>query len=98
MLLRRARRGLGRARQIERDGRALADFGLDADIAAGLAGEAENLAEAEPGALADGLGGEEGFENAVHDFAGHAVARIADADADIVSAHEFSHFAIGERD
>ena len=41
------------------------DLALDADFAAGLMREAENLAEAEAGALADGLGGEEGLEGAV---------------------------------
>ena len=61
----RTRRGGLGARQIERDGRALADLALDPDLAARLVGEAEDLAEAEAGALADRLGGEEGLERAL---------------------------------
>ena len=61
------RGGLG-ARQIDRDGGALADLAFDPDLAARLVGEAEDLAEAEAGALADRLGGEEGLERAVEHF------------------------------
>ena len=60
------RRGLG-ARQIDRDGGAAAELAFDPDLAARLVGEAENLAEAQAGALADRLGGEERLERAVED-------------------------------
>ena len=53
------------ARQIDRDRRALAELAFDPDFAARLVGEAENLAEAEAGALADRLGREEGLERAL---------------------------------
>ena len=77
--------GVG-ARQIDRDGRALAERAMSiADLAARLVGEAENLAEAEAGALADRLGGEEGLEHALEMLGRHAAAGVGDADADIVA-------------
>ena len=85
------RRGLG-ARQIDRHGRALADLALDADFAVRLVGEAEDLAEAEAGALADRLGGEEGLERALAHFGGHAAAGVGDRDADIFAGADVADF------
>ena len=86
---RRAHRGLlrrrGRAGQVDGDGGALAQFRRDGDIAAGLAREAEDLRKAEPGALADRLGGEEGLEHAVEMLGRDAAAGVGDADADIIA-------------
>ena len=52
------------ARQQQGDGGALAGRAFDRDVAARLGGEAIDLAEAEAGALARLLGGEEGLEDA----------------------------------
>src|ERR1700738_4712124 len=52
------------ARQIQRENAALAQFTRHHHFAAGLPGEPEHLRQAEPGALADLLGGEEWFEDA----------------------------------
>ena len=46
-------------------------------------GEAEDLAEAEAGALADRLGGEERLERAFPDFLGHAAAGVGDRKLEI---------------
>src|SRR5207237_2266391 len=78
------RGGLG-ARQIDRHGRASADLALDADFAARLMGKAEDLAEAEAGALAHRLGGEKGLECALPDFRRHAAAGVGYADPDIIA-------------
>ena len=57
-------------RQVEGEGRALARAANSTvDRAADLLGEAEHLAEAEPGSFAEALGGEEGLEHALHHFA-----------------------------
>ena len=50
------------ARQVELDRRALAELAVDLGMALGLAGEAVDHREAQPRALADRLGGEEGLE------------------------------------
>ena len=58
--------GIGRhrgLRQIDRERRALAGRAYDLDVAVGLLGKAERLAEAEAGSLADFLGGEERLED-----------------------------------
>ena len=51
------------ARHIDRDGGAAADFARDRDRAAGLLREAIDLRQAEPGAFAGRLGGEERLED-----------------------------------
>ena len=61
--------------QHQRDRRALAGARGDLGAAAGLSGEAVDLRQAEPGALADLLGGEEGLERAVDHVGGHAARR-----------------------
>src|SRR6478735_8731747 len=59
--IRRLRRN-ARARQQYAHGRALVRLAFDHRDAAGLAREAVDLAQAEPGAFADRLGGEERIE------------------------------------
>ena len=85
-------------RQIDRDGRAFAELAFDADLAAGLVGEAEDLAEAEAGALADRLGREEGLERALHDFGGHSAAGVGDADPHIFAGADVADLVGGEGD
>ena len=72
-----------RARQEDLHGRALAAPALDTHAAVRLLGEAEDLAEAEPSALADLLGGEERLESLGADLVAHAVAGVADGDDDV---------------
>ena len=91
-------RGDEEARQIERHPRPFAGLGLDDGVAAGLAGEAEDLGEAEPGALAHRLGGEEGLEHPVEILGRDAGAVVLDADPDIVAAGQIVGLAVRERD
>src|SRR3546814_19769249 len=56
-----------RTRQVEPHGGAVADLAVDLHVAAGLLGKAVDHAEAEAGAVALALGGEEGLENLVED-------------------------------
>ena len=65
------------ARQAEMHRRAPADRAVDADEAVGLAGEAVELAQPQAGALADRLGGEEGFEDAGQHVRRHAAPAVA---------------------
>ncbi len=60
----RCRRGGRGAREMQHDGRPLAQPAVDARAAAELLGDAVDHAEAEPAALADLLGGEERLEGA----------------------------------
>ena len=76
-------RGLFRARKVDGNGRSPANLAFDPDLAAGLVGKAEDLAEAETSALADRLGGEEGLERAVEHSRGHPAAGVGDADLHI---------------
>ena len=91
------RRGLG-ARQVDRHSGAFADLAFDPDFAAGLVGEAEDLAEAEAGALADRLGGEEGLERALEHVGRHAAAGVGDADLDIIAGADVADLVGGEGD
>ena len=91
----RRRGGIG-ARQIDRNGGPASDLALDADLAARLVGEAENLAEAEAGALAHRLGGEERLERAVEHFGRHPAAGVGDADPDIVAGADVADLVGGE--
>ena len=61
------------ARQVDLDRRALPDLAVDLHVAAGLLDEAEDLAEAQAGALADLLGGEERIERPRRDLGGMPV-------------------------
>ncbi len=70
--------GSDMARQEDAEGRALADARIDEDEAAGLLDDAVDHGEAEPGALADLLGGEEGLEDLVDDLRRDAGAGVLD--------------------
>ena len=87
--------GLG-ARQIDGNGRAAADLALDADLAARLVGETEDLAEAEAGPLADRLGGEEGLEGALAHVRRHSAAGVGDADLHIFAGAHVADFVRGD--
>ena len=69
----------------EADGGAAAGQAVDGDVAAGLPGEAVDHAEAHAAALADGLRGEEGLEDAGEEVGGDALAAVADADDDVAA-------------
>ena len=73
----------GHARQIQREGTALAQFAGDDHFAAGLLCKTEHLRQAEPGALADLLGGEEGFKNTPEPVLRDSDAGILDGNGDI---------------
>ena len=60
-------------------------FGAYLHRAAGLLRKSVDHAEAEAGALADLLGGEERLEGAAGDFGGHAAAGIGHGDHDVVA-------------
>ena len=75
-----------------------ADLALDPDLAARLVREAEDLAEAEAGALADRLGREEGLERALEHLGGHAAAGVGDADPDIIAGADVADLVGRERD
>ena len=62
----------------------LVGFGVDIDETAGLLDDAVDRGEAEAGALADFLGGEERLEDLVDDVGGNAGAGVADVDPHIV--------------
>src|SRR5439155_10218662 len=84
------------ARQIDRNGGAAADLAFDADLASRLMGEAENLTEAEARALADRLGGEEGFERMLYHFGSHSAAGVGDADLHIIAGANVADLVGGE--
>ena len=76
---------------------AAADLAFDPDLAARLVGEAEDLAEAEAGALADRLGGEERLERAVEHLRRHPAAGVGDADLHIFAGADVADLVGGER-
>ena len=80
------RASLGDARQIQRELAAFADLAVHHHLAAGLLCETEHLRQAEPGALADFLGGEERLEDALELVLRNAGAGILDRN---------SHIAVG---
>src|SRR3546814_17050949 len=61
---------------------------MDAHVAARLFDEAIDLAEAEPGPLADFLGREERLEGAGGHLLGHAVAGVGDGDDDVAAGRD----------
>ena len=71
--------------KIQGEGGSPPRLALDQDVAPGLFGEPEHLAETQPGALADALGGVEGLEDAIQLVGGDAMAGIADGDGDEVA-------------
>src|SRR5690606_37453860 len=66
--------------EAQREARALADLALHLERPAGGGDDAVDHHEAEPGALADRPGGEEGLEDAVEVLLGDALARVLDHD------------------
>src|SRR5512140_2739444 len=78
------------AGQIEAHRRALADLGIDADLAAGLAHEAVDHGEAEAGTLAHGLGGEERIEGALDYVGRHAGTGVGDTERNILPGFEIA--------
>jgi hypothetical protein len=62
--------------------------GVDDSVTTGGAGEAVDLAEPQAGAVAEILGGEEGFERAGSDVRGHAGAVIGDRDDGVVAGRQ----------
>ena len=72
----------------ELDRGAFAGPALDARGAARLARHSIDHRQAEPGSLADFLGGEEGLERALDDFGRHAGSGVADGELDIVAVLE----------
>ena len=75
-------------RQVDLDRRADARFGIDLHVAAGLPDKTVDLAQAEAGALADFLGGEEGIEGLGDDLLGHADAVVAHRDLNILPGRD----------
>ena len=84
------------SRQQQRHGGAAARGRDDIDIAAGLLDEAVDLAEAEPGAAPDLLGGEERLERLGRDRRIHPGAGVAHRDADIAAWHQIPVFPAGQ--
>ena len=79
------RLGLGHmARQENAEDRALADLGIAEDEAAGLLDDAVDHRQAEAGALADFLGGEERLEDLLHHVGRDAGAGVLDLDQHVV--------------
>ena len=74
-----------RARQVDRDGGALAERAGDLHGAAGLMREAVHLRQSKAGALADRLRGEERVEHIGDDVRRDADAVVADGDGDILA-------------
>ena len=75
-------------------------FGADLHRAAGLLGESVDHAEAEAGALAHLLGGEERLEGAAGDLGRHAGAGIGHGDHDVVAGPRLAvdvHIGFTER-
>jgi hypothetical protein len=69
-----------------------AGLAVDVDVAARLLHEAEHHAEAEPGALARLLGGEERLEHAGEHLRRHADATVADLDHHIGTGRHLDMF------
>ncbi len=76
------------ARQQNAERRADARLAFAEDVAAGLLDDAVDHGEAEAGALADFLGGEEGLEDLAAHFLGNAVAVVLDLDQDVVGRRQ----------
>jgi hypothetical protein len=76
---------LGRHRQQHQHGRARRRGREDSRRAAGLGAEAVDLAQAEAGALAEALGGEERLEDVIDGFRRNSAAGVGDGDDDVLS-------------
>lgn len=79
---RRLARVAFRLRQVQGERAPIAEAAFHHDLAAGLFDEAVDLAEAQPGAAADLLGGVERFEDARQHGLGDAAAGVGDAHGD----------------
>ena len=88
--------GACRARQIDRDGGAVAERAGDLHGAAGLMREAVHLRQSKAGALADRLRGEERVEHIGDDVRRDADAVVADGDGDILAGG--NRLALAESD
>src|SRR5690606_23435754 len=66
--------------QVDEETGAGAGFGLDADASAVRGDDAVDDGKSEPGAFADGLGGEEGFEDVVDDVGRNAGAVVGNGE------------------
>ncbi len=78
------------AREIELDRRPVPRLAIEGDVAARLLDEAIDLAEAETGAAADILGGEERLEGARHRLLRHARARVTDGDIGVLAGNDLA--------
>ena len=85
--MRRLDRGPGRPRQVDRERGAASGLASDHDLAPRLLGEAEDLAQAEAGSLANALGREERLEDPVEHIHVDAGARVGDGHGDVVPRH-----------
>ncbi len=72
-------------RKIDPCGRSLPDFRVEADLPAGLLGEAKDHRQAEASSLAGRLGRVEGIERSREDVRGHATPTVGDTDRDILT-------------
>ena len=79
--------GCSDSREINLEGRALADLAVNVDVAAGLLDDGLAGRQAQTGAFALGLGGEKGFKQVRLDFLGHAGARVTDAEHHVVAGN-----------
>ena len=70
-------------RQVDLERRAAAGLAVDVDPAAALLDDAEHRREAEPGAGAGALGGEERLEQVLGDLLVHPVPGVADREQDV---------------
>ena len=76
------------ARQQDAERRALAGLAVAEHVAAGLLDDAVDHRQAEAGALADLLGGEERLEDLVLDLGRNAVAGVLDLDQHVVGRND----------
>ena len=76
------------AGKVDSDRRAFTNLAFDRHVPAGLAHEAVDLAQPEPGAGPALLGGEERVERLIDHLGGHASAGVANGDEHILAGHE----------
>ncbi|GJD67564.1 hypothetical protein MMMDOFMJ_0480 [Methylobacterium gnaphalii] len=81
-------RRAGEPRQVDLHGRPDTGLGIDLDVPVGLPDEPENLAESEPGALADLLGGEERLEGLGGHLRRHAGPGVCDGDHHVLALRD----------
>nr|GFA06095.1 hypothetical protein [Tanacetum cinerariifolium] len=76
------------ARQEQLHRGAIAHLAFDGHMAMRLLGEAVNHRQTQPGALANGLGGEERVEGAADDVLRHTAASVADAEHHVIARQQ----------